>query len=79
MRPWLGHSFLMIALCGSLADRAAALEIDLTVTDKLGKPIPGARICLEEDGGQCMETNAEGKSAFSGAVGNRPVTPAGGF
>jgi hypothetical protein len=79
MRPWLRHSFFLIASFGSLADRAGAIEIDFTVTDKLGKPIQGARICLEDDGGQCTETNAEGKSAYSGAVSNRSVTPAGGF
>ncbi|MDB5104257.1 MAG: hypothetical protein JWP91_1946 [Fibrobacteres bacterium] len=55
--------------------RAVPLEVDFTVTDKLGKPVSGARICLQEDDTQCTQTNGDGRSSFSAAVGNRSVTP----
>jgi hypothetical protein len=58
---------------------SAALDVSFVVTDKLGKPISGAMLCLEEDGSQCAETNASGKSTFSPTVGNRNLPATEGF
>ena len=66
-------SFLGLAL---LATGVPALEIDFTITDKLGKPVEGAKICLQEDAGQCTQTNSQGQSAFTPTVRARPVAPA---
>ena len=68
----VGHAPISALCLAFLLSRAAALEVDFTVTDKLGKPIDGAKICLQEDGGQCTQTNAQGQSAFSPTVGSHP-------
>ena len=51
---------------------AAALDISVIVTDKLGKPVSGAFVCLQEDADQCAQTNAGGRSTLAMTVGMRP-------
>ena len=57
---------------------ASALQVTFLVSDKLGKPVPGARVCLDEDASQCQSTDAQGTAIASPVVGLvRPTgTPA---
>lgn len=56
------------AYCLLACGAAFALQVDFTVMDKLGKPVDGASICLQEDAGQCAQTNSLGKSSFAPSV-----------
>lgn len=58
---------------------AAALDISLFVTDKLGKPVSGALVCLQEDAGQCAQTNVGGRTTLDVTVGTRPGRSSEGF
>ena len=58
-----------LSLCLALPAAAFALQVDFIVSDKLGKPVEGVSICLQDDPGQCAQTNSQGKSSFSPTVG----------
>jgi hypothetical protein len=46
---------------------AFTLDVGFVITDKLGKPIQGARACFQEDANQCAESNALGRVALATA------------
>lgn len=61
-----------LLLCAA-AGPVRALEVQFTVTDKLGQAVPAARICLQEDTNQCQASDAQGKALFSPTVALRPA------
>jgi hypothetical protein len=47
---------------------AFPLQVYLTVTDKLDRPIADASVCPQEDDSHCAKTDGQGKAAFSPAT-----------
>jgi hypothetical protein len=73
MRSWLPHFRLpgvsrAIAAAwiasASMALPAFSLQVQMTVTDKLNRPVPGASICLQDDEAHCAQTDGQGKADF---------------
>lgn len=65
----LSYALLLCAATGSVR----ALEVQFTLTDKLGQAVPAASICLQEDANQCKASDAQGKALFSPTVSSRPA------
>ena len=79
MGPVLMRFGTVILAAAAISIRSAPLDISLVVTDKLGKPVSGALICLQEDSAQCVQTNAGGRCTLAATVGLNPgVAPKGG-
>lgn len=74
MKALLPARRILLALACA-AGAASALQVQFNVTDKLGKPVSGARICLEEDASQCQSTDAQGSATASPVVGLRRAAP----
>jgi len=67
----------ILALAAFAAQTSAVpLDADFLVTDKLGKPISGVALCLQEDNTQCAETNPDGRATLAATVRTRPVLSA---
>lgn len=71
----------LLLLAGLLLPAAAAIpaeaiQVQFNLSDKMGAPVAGARICLAEDTSQCRTTDAQGKSLFSPTVGIPPAAAA---
>lgn len=64
---------LCLILCAAAVRPIGALEVQFILTDKMGQAIAGARICLQEDAGQCQETDSQGKSYFAPTTSSRPM------
>lgn len=62
-----------LALALLTVSAASGLDISGTVTDKIGKPLAGAKICLQSAPSRCFTTDSTGAFLF-GNPGNTPVT-----